>query len=82
MRIYNRYILALALLFSIINISMAALGQRSFDVYFTMLVIASLMVTSLFVYFSPGVRKALNAIGFAFFAGFLVIVTLKVIDLL
>ena len=82
MRVYNRYILSLALLFTAINGIMAALGQTSIDFYFTVLLIASLVVTLLYVYFSPRVRRALSSIAMAFFAGFLVIVALRVIDIL
>jgi len=82
LRIYNRYILSLALLLSAINITMIALGQRNIDAYFAVLAIASLAVTLLFVYFSPRARKALNAVAYAFFAGFLVVVALRVIDII
>ena len=81
MRIYNRYILTLALLFTIINVIMISLGQKSLDVYFAVLAIASLVVSLLYVHFSPGARRALNAVAVAFFAGFLVVVALKVINI-
>lgn len=80
MRIYNRYILSLALLFSFINVVMAALGQKSLGANFTVLVIASLMVTLLFVFLSPKVSRALSAIALAFFAGSMAIMAIKAID--
>lgn len=64
------------------NVTMIALGQRNLDVYFAVLVIVSLVTTLLYAYFSPKTRKALNAIGVTFVAGFLVIVALKIIDIL
>ena len=82
MRIYNRYIIALALLFTVINVTMITSVQTSLDTYFAVLVIAALVVTLLFVYLSNSARKALNAVAFAFFAGFLAVVALKVIDIL
>ncbi len=82
MRIYNRYILTLALLFTVINVTMIASGQTSLDTYFAVLVIASLVVTLLYVYLSNRARKALNAIALSFFVGFLAVVALKVIDIL
>lgn len=82
MRIYNRYILSLALIFTVINVTMAALGQTSLDVYFAALAIAALVVTLLYVHISPKARRTLNAVAIAFFAGFMAVVTLKVIDIL
>lgn len=64
------------------NVTMIALGQRNLDVYFAVLVIVALVTTLLYTYFSPKTRKALNSIGVAFVAGFLVIVALKIIDIL
>lgn len=74
--------MALAVLFSVINVIMAIGDKKSLDAHFTVLVIASLMVTLLFAYFSPKVRKTLNALTFAFFVGFLVIVVLRARDVL
>ncbi len=61
---------------------MAIGGGSSLDAHFTVLVIASLVVTLLFAYFSPKARKTLNALTFAFFIGFLVIVVLRARDVL
>ena len=82
MRIYNQYLTTLAVVFTLVNVSMAALGQSSLDAHFTVLVLASLVVTLLFAAFSPRARRALSAISVAFFAGFLVIVALRVVDIL
>ncbi len=82
MRIYNRYIMALALLFSVINVLMAAFNHESLDAHFAVLVIAALIVTLGFAYFSHNVSRILNGITFAFFIGFLVIVVLKAADII
>ncbi len=82
MRVYNQYIVSLAVAFSIVNVSMAATGQASLDLHFMVLVIVSLVITLLSVLFSPRSRRALSVVGSAFFAGFLVVLTLRMIDIL
>lgn len=61
---------------------MAAVDQENVDAHFTVLLIASLVITLLFAYFSPRVRRALNLMSFAFFVGFLIIVAIKVQEIL
>lgn len=82
MRVYNSYIFSLVLATSIINTFLAFLGQKDIQVYFVINIITYLVITLLFVYLNPRARKALNAIGAVLFAGFMVIVSLKVIDIL
>ncbi len=81
MKIYNRYILALALVFCIVDGLMLASGHDSLDAHFAVLVIASLITTLVFVHFSAKAKKMLNSIAFSFFTGFLVIVALRIWDI-
>ena len=82
MRIYNTFIIALALASCLITTLLAFLGQNDIQVYFIINTIAFMIITLLYVYFNPRARKALNTVGVVFFAGFLVIVTLKVIEII
>ncbi len=82
MKIYNRYILALALIFCLVDMLMMASGYNSLDAHFSVLVIASLVTTMIFVQFSPRAKKMLNSVAVAFFTGFLVIVALRIWDIL
>lgn len=82
MRIYNRYLLLLVLTSCLIDIILAFTGQTDIEVYFTILVIAFLIITMLFVYFSPKTRKALSLISIVFLSGFMVIVALKIIEVM
>ena len=82
MRIYNKYIVSLILASGLINISLAFLGQNDLEIYFTINVIAYLTITLLYAYLNPRARRALNTIGVVFFAGFMVIVSLKVVEML
>ena len=82
MRIYNKYVVSLTVVTCLITTILAFLGEQDITVYFTVSVIAYLVITLLYVYFNPRARRALNTIGVVFFAGFLVIVILKVVEIL
>ncbi len=82
MRIYNKYIITLALSSGLINSLLAFLGQREFSIYFITNIIAYLAITLLYVYLNPRARLALNSIGAVLFGGFIVIVVLKVMEFL
>lgn len=82
MILYNRYLLTLAVLFSLSTTILAAYGQDKLDAYFTVYVIEYLVATLLFVYLDARARRLLDAMGYVLFGGFLVIVALKVAEIL
>ena len=82
MRIYNKYVISLALVSCLINTLLAFLGQNDLAIYFVINIIAYLAITLLYVYLTPRARKALNSIGAVLFAGFMGIVALKVMEIL
>ncbi len=82
MRVYNRYLMTLALVFTAVNVIMSTLDESTLDLHFTVLVVASLLVTLLFAFLNPRARRALSAISAAFLGGFLVVVALRVVDIL
>jgi uncharacterized membrane protein YhhN len=82
LRIYNRYLLFLVLASCIVDVFLAFAKQRDIAVYFTVSVIAYLIITVLFIYFNPKTRKALSLVSVVFLAGFLVVVVLKVMEVL
>jgi uncharacterized membrane protein YgdD (TMEM256/DUF423 family) len=57
-------------------------GQTDLSVYFIVDAIVFLVITLLYVYLNPRTRGALNAVSAIVFAGFLVVVVLKVIEIL
>ena len=61
---------------------MAFLGQSDISVYFIVDAITFLVITLLYTYLNPRARGALNAVSAVVFAGFLMIVVLKVIEIL
>ena len=82
MRIYNRYLLFLVLASCLIDVILAFTRQTDIAVYFTVLVIAYLIITVLFVYFSPKTRKALSLVSIVFLTGFMVVVVLKIMEVM
>ena len=81
MRIYNRYVISLAIAFGVINTIMAALRQNDLTVYFTVNLIAYMIISLVYVNLNPRARKLLNSTWVVLFSGFMCIVILKVIDI-
>ena len=82
MRIFNRLVITLAIAFGVLNTVMAFVGQKDISVYFIVDAIAFLIITLLYTYLNPRAKGGLNAVSGVVFAGFLVIVVLKVIEIL
>jgi len=82
LKIYNNYILTVAILLLLTTIILIGLGQNSLDVYYTIYVLEALVVTELYVYFNAKARRGLNLVSAILFGGFLVIVSLRVIEIL
>jgi len=82
LRIYNKYIVSLTLIGCLINSLLAFWGQDNLEIYFVINIIAYLVITLLYAYLNPRARRALNIVGAVLFAGFVVIVSLKVIEIL
>jgi hypothetical protein len=78
LRIFSRYLLFLVLASCLIDIILAFTEQKDIAVCFTVLVIGYLIITVLFVYFSPKTRKALSMVSVVFLAGFMVVVIIKI----
>ena len=82
MRIYNKYVISLVLASGLINTLLAFFGQKDLTIYFTANIITYLVITLLYVYLNPRARRVLNTVSAVLFAGFMVIVVTKVIDIL
>jgi len=81
-KIYNNYILTVAILLLLTTVILAATGQGSLDIYYTIYIIEALIVTELYVYFNAKARRGLSLVSALLFGGFLVIVTQQVIKIL
>jgi hypothetical protein len=82
LRIFNKLIVTLALAFGIINLALAFAGQKDIEIYFVANAVVYLIVTLLYTYFNPRARGALNAMSAVIFAGFIVVVAIKVMAIL
>ena len=82
MKIYNNYILTIAVLLLLTTVILVAMGQNSLDVYYTIYIIEALTVTELYRYLSAKVRHELTFVSAILFGGFLLIVVLEVIEIL
>lgn len=81
MRLYNMYIISLAAAAGVVNSLLAFGGQTDLGVYFVVNIISYLAITLLYVYLNPRARRALNTVAAVFFAGFVVIVAIKVVEI-
>jgi uncharacterized membrane protein YgdD (TMEM256/DUF423 family) len=82
LRIYNKYIVSLALAAGLVNSLLAFFGQNDLKIYFIVNVIAYLIISLLYAYLNPRARRALNTIGIVLFAGFMVIIAFEVMGIL
>ena len=81
MKIYNSYILIIAVLLLLTTVILVAMGQNSLDIYYSVYIIEALIVTELYVYFNAKARRGLTMVSTILFGGFLVIVSLQVIKI-
>jgi hypothetical protein len=82
MRIYNRYLIILAVIFCIIDIVLASFNLQDISAYFIGNVIAYLVVTLLFVHFNHQARRALSVVSVILLTGFGFIAAVKIMDIL
>ena len=80
MKIYNVYILAVAVLLMLTTVVLVALGKNSLGIYYTSYIIEAIVVTELFVHFNAKARQGLSMVSAVLFAGLVFIVSLKVVD--
>lgn len=82
MRIYNLYVVILALVLCATNILLAVFGQDSLEIYFIANIVAYLVISLLYAHLNPRARSILGTMTRVLFGGFIVIVALKVIEVL
>ncbi len=82
MKIYNSYILTIAILLLLTTIILVAAGQNSLDIYYTIYILETLIVTELYIYFNAKAHRGLNFVSAVLFGGFLLILSVQVIKIL
>ncbi len=80
MKIYNSYILAVAVLLMLTTVIMVAIGVDSLDTYYMFYIIGALFVTELYVYFNTKARRGLSLVGGILFGGFILAISLQVVE--
>lgn len=82
MRLYNRYVLTVAILLLLTTVAFIATGLNSLDIYYTVYVIEALFVTELYVHFNSKARRGLNYVSVLLFGGFALALCLQVLKIL
>ncbi len=82
MRIYNKYIISLAIASCVINPLLAFFNQDDIVIYLAINIIAYLAITLLYVHLNPKARRALNTVSVVYFAIFLLVVVFQVVAVL
>lgn len=82
MKIYNSYILIIAILLLLTTVILVALEQKRLDIYFTIYILEALIVTELYVYFNAKARQGLSLVTSILMVSFLGIVALQVVKIL
>ena len=82
MKIYNSYILTVALLLLLTTVILIASGQNSLGIYYAIYIIEALIITELYVYFNAKARRGLTFASAILFGGFLSVLCFQVIKLL
>lgn len=82
MKIYNRYILTVALVLLLTTVILIAMGQNSLGIYYTIYVVEALFVTELYVYFNNKARRGLTYVSTMLFGGFVIAICLQVFKIL
>ena len=77
-----KLIIFLAITFSIINASLAFLGQNNIGLYFSADVIAYIIIALFYVRFDPRARTGLSTVSVLIFVWFLVMAALRVVKLI
>ena len=82
MKVYNGYILIVAILLLLTTVIFVALGQNSLENYYIAYIVEALIVTEIYVHINAKARRGLNLVTTILFGGFLVVFSLQVIKIL
>ena len=82
MKIYNRYILTIALVLLLSTVWMIAIGQKSLGLYSTVYIIEAMIITELHVYFNKKARRGLTYVSALLFGCFAFILFFQIVNIL
>jgi hypothetical protein len=81
-KVYNRYILSVALLLLLTTVILVGTGQNSLDIYYTIYVLEALVITELYAYFNNKARRGLTYVSTMLFGGFVIGLCFQVLKIL
>jgi hypothetical protein len=81
-KVYNRYILSVALLLLLTTVILTGTGQNSLDIYYTVYVLEALIITELYAYFNDKARRGLTYVSTMLFGGFVIGLCFQVLKIL
>jgi hypothetical protein len=81
-KVYNRYILSVALLLLLTTIILVGTGQGSLDIYYTVYVLEALVITELYAYFNNKARRGLTYVSTMLLGGFVIGLCFQVFKIL
>jgi hypothetical protein len=79
MKIYNRYILTVALFLLLTTVVLIAAGQNLLANYYTIYVVEALIITELYVHFNSRASSSLNLVSILLFGGLMVALIFQVV---
>ena len=82
MRIYNRYILIIALVLLLTTLVLIAIGQTTLSAYYIVYVLEALIITELYIHFNAKARRGLSSVSAILFGGFLLVICLEFVHIL
>jgi hypothetical protein len=82
MRMYNHYVLTVALSLLLTTVILTAAGQNSLDIYYTIYVIEAFIVTELYAYFNNKARRGLTLVSTMLFGGFVIVLCFQALKIL
>lgn len=82
LRVSERYLISLTLAYMLTTVIFSALGESHLDLYTSLYILEYFILTLLHSPFNPKAQKIIDITGYALFAVFMIIVTMKVLEIL
>jgi len=82
LRIYNKFIVSLAVAFGLVNILLAFLGQDDLAIYFIVNAIVYLIVALSYTNLNLRAQTSVNRLGALVFFGFFMTLVFKIVEIL
>jgi hypothetical protein len=81
-KIFNRYIITVALVLLLTTVALVGFGQNALDIYLTVFILEALVITELFVHINSKARRGLSYVSLMLFGSFAAVMCLQVVKIL